>query len=87
MSPYEITMPGGSVEHWNGESGQVWLDRLTSHFRRAAWLNPVPEQSWQFVNSTTITRQLMADRMFPLTLSGIDDMTRELGRWCSGAFR
>jgi uncharacterized protein len=53
---------------------------LTSHFQRAAWLNPVPERSWQFVNSTTITRQLLGDRMFPLTLEGIDRMTRELGR-------
>jgi uncharacterized protein with von Willebrand factor type A (vWA) domain len=52
-------MPGGSVEHWNEEPGRVWLERLTSHFSRAAWLNPVPERSWQFVNSTTITRQLM----------------------------
>ncbi len=80
MSPYEITTPGGSVEHWNEEPGRVWLERLTAHFRRAAWLNPVPERSWQFVNSTTITRQLMAGRMFPLTLDGIDRMARELSR-------
>ncbi len=80
MSPYEITMPGGSVERWNEEPGRIWLDRLTSHFHRAAWLNPVPERSWQFVNSTAITRQLMGDRMFPLTLAGIDLMTRELSR-------
>jgi uncharacterized protein len=80
MSPYEITMPGGSVEHWNEEPGRVWLDRLTSHYRHAAWLNPTPERSWPFVQSTTIVRQLMEGRMFPLTLAGIDAMTRELSR-------
>ncbi|MGH7154577.1 MAG: vWA domain-containing protein [Acetobacteraceae bacterium] len=80
MSPYEITMPGGSVEHWNEEPGRVWLDRLTSHYRRAAWLNPVPEHSWPHVQSVAIARQLMEGRMFPLTPDGIDAMTRELSR-------
>jgi uncharacterized protein len=80
MSPYEITMAGGSVEHWNEESGRVWLDRLTGHYRRAAWLNPTPENTWEFVQSIGITRQLMERRMFPLTLSGLEEMTRELSR-------
>ncbi len=80
MSPYEITMAGGSVEHWNEESGRVWLDRMTSHYRRAAWLNPTPETTWGFVQSIGITRQLMEGRMFPLTLAGIEEMTRELSR-------
>ncbi|MGA9869256.1 MAG: VWA domain-containing protein [Acetobacteraceae bacterium] len=80
MSPYEITTAGGSVEHWNEESGRVWLDRMTSHYRRAAWLNPTPANSWEFVQSISITRQLMERRMFPLTLAGIDEMTRELSR-------
>ena len=80
MSPYEITMAGGSVEHWNQEPGRVWLDRLTSHYRRAAWLNPTPENTWEFVQSIGITRQLMEGRMFPLTLAGLDEMTRELSR-------
>ena len=80
MSPYEIMMVGGSVEHWNAESGRVWLDRLTSHYRRAAWLNPTPENNWEFVQSIGITRQLMEGRMFPLTLAGLDEMTRELSR-------
>ena len=80
MSPYEIMMAGGSVEHWNAESGRVWLDRLTSHYRRAAWLNPTPENTWEFVQSIGITRQLMEGRMFPLTLAGLDEMTRELSR-------
>ncbi len=80
MSPYEITTPGGSVEHWNDESGRAWLDRLTAHYRRAAWLNPTPEATWGFVQSIGITRQLMGRRMFPLTPDGIAEMTRELSR-------
>ncbi|HEY6433964.1 MAG TPA: VWA domain-containing protein [Acetobacteraceae bacterium] len=80
MSPYEITTPGGSIEHWNVESGRIWLDRLTSQFRRAAWLNPIPERSWSYVQSIALTRQLMEGRMFPLTPDGIDAMARELSR-------
>ena len=78
MSPYEITMPGGSVEHMNDEPGRVWLERLTSHYRRAAWLNPTPQNTWQHVRSIGMTRELMAGRMYPLTVSGIDEMAREL---------
>jgi uncharacterized protein with von Willebrand factor type A (vWA) domain len=78
MSPYEITMPGGSVEHMNEEPGKVWLERLTSHYRRSAWLNPTPRNSWQHVRSIGITSELMAGRMYPLTVNGIDEMTKEL---------
>jgi uncharacterized protein with von Willebrand factor type A (vWA) domain len=80
MSPYEITMPGGSVEHWNEEAGTVWIERLTGHYRRAAWLNPTPKQSWGHVRSITMINDLMEGRMFPLTVNGIDEMTRELSR-------
>jgi uncharacterized protein with von Willebrand factor type A (vWA) domain len=80
MSPYEIVQPGGSVEHWNPEPGHVWLSRLTTHFRHAAWLNPSKEPFWQYTQSIGLIRQLMANRMFPLTLDGLDDMTRELAR-------
>jgi uncharacterized protein with von Willebrand factor type A (vWA) domain len=80
MSPYEITMQGGSVEHWNEEAGSVWMDRLTSHYRRSAWLNPTPKQSWGHVRSITMLNDLMEGRMFPLTVTGIDEMTRELSR-------
>ena len=78
MSPYEITMPGGCVEHWNEEPGTVWLERLTSHYRRAAWLNPTPQQSWGHVRSIGMISELMEGRMYPLTVNGIDEMTREL---------
>ena len=80
MSPYEITMAGGSVEHWNAESGRAWLERLTGHYRRSAWLNPTPESQWGYTQSIAMTRQLMERRMFPLTPDGIEAMTRELGR-------
>lgn len=78
MGPYEITHPGGSVEHLNDEAGSAWLQRLTGHFRRSAWLNPLPEQDWRAGSSMGLIRQLMQERMFPLTLDGLDRMTREL---------
>jgi len=80
MSPYEILQPGGSVEHWNEEPGSVWMERITKHFRRSAWLNPTPQKSWTYTNSVTVMRQLMEGRMFPLTVSGIEDMTKELSK-------
>ncbi len=80
MSPYEITHPGGSVEHFNEESGSVWLQRLTNTYPAAAWLNPVPEQHWGYSQSTKIIQQAMSGRMFPLTLDGLDDAMRELTR-------
>ncbi len=80
MSPYEITMQGGSVEHYNEEAGTVWLQRLSSHYRRSAWLNPTPKQSWGHVRSINMVNDMMAGRMYPLTVNGIDDMTRELSR-------
>src|SRR5271170_5293800 len=78
MSPYEITMPGGSVEHMNEEPGRVWLERLTSHYRRSAWLNPTPRAGWQHVRSIGMTSEMMEGRMYPLTVRGIDEMAREL---------
>ncbi len=80
MSPYEITHPGGSVEHFNEESGAVWLQRMTGTYPAAAWLNPVLEQHWGYSQSTKIIQQMMTGRMYPLTLSGLDDAMRELTR-------
>ncbi|MCW3476195.1 vWA domain-containing protein [Limobrevibacterium gyesilva] len=80
MSPYEISHGGGSVEHWNEEAGSVWMQRLTTHYRRSAWLNPCPERAWHHVMSIAMLRDLMGGRMFPLTLGGLDDMTRDLSR-------
>ena len=80
MSAYEITHPGGSVEHFNEEAGIVWLQRLTNTYPAAAWLNPVPEQHWSYSQSTKIIQDAMNNRMFPLTLAGLDDAMRELTR-------
>src|SRR5215210_7516473 len=68
MSPYEITYPGGSVEHTNEEAGAVWLQRLLSVYHQTIWLNPQPERMWEYHESIKITRELMGERMFPLTL-------------------
>ncbi len=78
MSPYEIAYPGGSVEHWNEEPGAVWLQRLLDTYPKAIWLNPEPEQRWDFTPSIRMTRELMGDRMFPLTIAGLDAGIRKL---------
>jgi uncharacterized protein with von Willebrand factor type A (vWA) domain len=80
MSPYEITHAGGSVEHYNDEAGQVWLQRLSEHYRRSAWINPQPRRNWDHVSSLSMVRHVMEGRMFPLTLAGLDEMTKELSR-------
>jgi uncharacterized protein with von Willebrand factor type A (vWA) domain len=80
MSPYEVTHPGGSVEHMNEEAGAVWLQRLTHVYPAAVWLNPVPEAHWNYSQSGKLIRQLMSDRMYPLTLAGLDDAMRTLSR-------
>jgi hypothetical protein len=80
MSPYEIAAPGGSVEHWNEESGETWISRLTRRFPHAVWLNPVAENHWGYTHSIGMVRRLMDERMFPLTLEGLDRAMRELAR-------
>ncbi len=80
MSPYEITHAGGSVEHFNEESGATWMHRMTNTYPASIWLNPVPEKQWGYSQSTKIIRELVNDRMYPLTLSGLDDAMRELTR-------
>jgi len=80
MSPYEIATPGGSVEHWNEEAGAVWLTRVTDHFPKMAWINPVPRKYWQHTHSIGMIGEIFADRMYPLTLAGLEAATRELSR-------
>ena len=80
MSPYEITVAGGSVEHMNEEAGALWLKRVTDIYRHAIWLNPVPEQHWDWTPSVTMIRRLFSGRMYPLTLEGLEAATRELMR-------
>jgi len=80
MSPYEVTYPGGSVEHHNEEAGSVWLQRMLDVYAHAVWLNPQPEDRWGYYDSVGMIRQLMAERMYPLTLSGLEEAMRELVR-------
>ncbi len=78
MSPYEIVYAGGSVEHWNEEPGAVWIKRLLNTYPKAVWLNPEPLERWDYAPSIKLTRELMDDRMYPLTISGLDDAIRAL---------
>jgi len=80
MSPYEITHPGGSVEHFNEEAGVTWMHRLTNTYPAAAWLNPVPEKQWGYSQRVKFIRELMNDRMYPLTVDGLSDAMKELTR-------
>jgi uncharacterized protein with von Willebrand factor type A (vWA) domain len=80
MSPYEVTQPGGSVEHMNEEPGATWMQRITRTYPHAVWLNPVPENQWDYTHSIRMLKQLMTGRMYPLTLTGLDEAMRELVR-------
>ena len=80
MSPYEIGMEGGSVEYSNSETGKVWLTRMTSHFRRVAWLNPMPERTWDYTYSTEIIKTIMGGRMYPTTVQGLTDAMKALAK-------
>ncbi len=80
MSPYEITMPGGSVEHWNEEAGAVWLKRAKDQWEKLAWLNPTPEKYWGYSASTGLIREVIEDRMYPLTLDGLERAMRSLAK-------
>lgn len=80
MSPYEITMPGGSVEHWNEEAGAVWVKRATQQWDKIAWLNPSPERYWGYSASVGLIRDLVDERMYPLTLEGLEKAMRALAK-------
>ena len=80
MSPYEILQPGGSVEYNNEEAGAEWLQRLTHAFPKFVWINPEPQGVWQYRQSIAIIQQLMSQRMFPLTLKGLEDAMRMLSK-------
>ncbi|HEX3970686.1 MAG TPA: VWA domain-containing protein [Stellaceae bacterium] len=80
MSSYEIAEPGASVEHFNDEAGEVWLRRLVGAYPKAVWLNPVPEKYWEGTRSIGMIKQIMDDRMYPLTLEGLDRAMRKLTR-------
>ena len=73
MAPYEITNPGGSIEHWNEEAGALWMKRLVDVYEKVIWLNPVPKEHWEYSSSVELTRSLIEDNMFPLTIRGLED--------------
>ena len=78
MSPYEILQPGGSVEHWNDEAGKVWFERLTKHFEKVIWLNPMDEKEWEWTQSIAICQALVESKMFPMTIEGLESAMRYL---------
>jgi uncharacterized protein with von Willebrand factor type A (vWA) domain len=78
MSPYEIVYAGGSVEHWNEEPGAIWIKRLLNTYQKAIWLNPEPEDRWNFTPSIKLAREIMDDRMYPLTIAGLDEGMKAL---------
>ena len=80
MSPYEIVQPGGSVEYNNEEAGAEWIQRLTHAFPKYAWINPEPQGVWQYRQSISIIQQLVSNRMFPMTLKGLEDAMRMLSK-------
>lgn len=80
MGPYEITYPGGSVEHFNPESGEVWLKRLLAHFPHAVWLNPQPQAWWSHYHSIEILQKLMQNQMYGMTLDGLSCAIRHLSK-------
>ena len=80
MSPYEISYPGGSVEHWNDEPGEAWLRRVLDVYHAAVWLNPIPAKNWEHSQSIAMIRQIFEGRMYPLSLDGLDAAMRELTR-------
>jgi uncharacterized protein with von Willebrand factor type A (vWA) domain len=78
MSLYEVTYPGGSVEHWNEEAGAVWLDRVKRTWPSVVWLNPTPQRHWEYTPSIAAVREILEDRMYPLTLKGLEQAMKRL---------
>ncbi len=73
MAPYEITHSGGSVEHWNEEAGAIWIQRVMDVYDKVIWINPTPQDTWEYSTSVALTKKLVDDQMFPLTIRGIEN--------------
>ena len=80
MSPYEIVQPGGSVEHWNDEAGELWMRRLRETFDKVVWLNPVPPEDWGWTQSIGMVEQIMEGQMYPMTLGGLEEAMAYLAK-------
>jgi len=73
MAPYEITHAGGSVEHWNEEAGAIWMQRILDTFEKVIWINPTPQDTWEYSTSVSLVQKLVEDQMYPLTIAGIEE--------------
>ncbi len=73
MAPYEITHAGGSVEHWNEEAGAIWMQRFLDTFEKCIWINPTPQDTWEYSTSVALIQKLVEDQMYPLTIHGIEE--------------
>ena len=73
MAPYEITHAGGSVEHWNEEAGAIWMQRVMDTYDKVVWINPTPQDTWEYSTSVALAKKLVDDQMYPLTIRGIED--------------
>ena len=80
MAPWEITYSGGSVEHYNEEPGQVWMERIRRSYDKIAWINPVPKKNWHYTQSIEMTQSLLDGKMYPLTLKGLEDSMQYLAK-------
>ena len=80
MAPYEITHAGGSVEHWNEEPGTVWMTRFTELYDRIVWINPTPQETWEYSTSVGLTRKLVNNCMYPLTIRGLEEGMNALSK-------
>jgi len=80
MSPWELAYENGSVEHNNHEAGQVWLKRIKDKWQKAIWLNPVPQDYWRYTQSTQMIQEILENKMYPLTVSGITDGIKFLSK-------
>lgn len=80
MAPYEITHAGGSVEHWNEEPGSDWMQRITQIYDKVAWLNPTPQETWEYSSSVSITQDLVNGQMYPLTVRGLEEAMGHLSK-------
>ena len=80
MSPYEIAYPGGANEHYNAESGQVWLDRIRTLWPNSLWINPVKQSLWGYTQSIEMIKDIFENKMVPMTLEGLEKGMKELAR-------
>ena len=80
MAPYEITHAGGSVEHWNEEPGASWVTRFAEHYDKLVWINPTPQETWEYSSSVSMTQELVEGKMYPLTIRGLEEGMNTLSK-------